>query len=84
MLLLFWEDQKLEFSHDGKPFTYDDVEGISTTFNSRKDRSKTINDPNIIGQFGIGFKSIYDYCKNPKIYTSYLGKNIGFEIKKTF
>jgi len=78
------KDQELEVSHDGKPFTYKDIEGISRSFNSSKDRSKTINDPNIIGQFGIGFKSIYDYCKNAKIYTSYLGKNIGFEIKEKF
>ena len=78
------KDQELEVSHDGRPFTYKDIEGISRSFYSSKDLSKTINDPNIIGQFGIGFKSIYDYCKNPKIYTSYLGKNIGFEIKKTF
>ena len=78
------KDQELEVSHDGRPFTYKDIEGISRSFYSSKDLSKTINDPNIIGQFGIGFKSIYDYCKNPKIYTSYLGKNIGFEIKETF
>jgi len=78
------KDRELEVSHDGRPFTYKDIEGISRSFYSSKDLSKTINDPNIIGQFGIGFKSIYDYCKNPKIYTSYLGKNIGFEIKKTF
>jgi len=78
------KDQELEFSHDGKPFTYGDIKGISRSFTSTKNSKKTINDSNIIGHFGIGFKSIYDYCKNPKIYTSYLGKNIGFEIKKKF
>ena len=78
------KDQELEVSHDGRPFTYKDIEGICRTFFSSKDLSKTFNDPNVIGKFGIGFKSIYNYCKNPKIYTSYRGKNIGFEIKKIF
>ena len=55
------KDRQLEFLHDGNPFVFEDIKGISQSFNSIKSHSRTVNNPNIIGQFGIGFKSIYNY-----------------------
>src|SRR6266576_68259 len=45
----------LIFSHNGKPFIRQDVENITGIGNSNKPQ-----EPNKIGRFGMGFKSVFD------------------------
>jgi hypothetical protein len=54
----------LELSHDGRFFTPDDVRGISSVC-----RSTNQGDPERIGRFGIGFKSVYAYTRAPEIHS---------------
>jgi hypothetical protein len=54
----------LELSHDGRPFTCDDVRGISSVC-----QSTNRGDPERIGRFGIGFKSVYAYTRCPEIHS---------------
>jgi hypothetical protein len=56
---------RLEVWHDGRPFTEADVRGVSGVAQSTKSGDLTS-----IGRFGIGFKSVYAYTKNPRIYSS--------------
>ena len=55
---------RLEVRHDGRPFTEADVRGVSGVAQSTKSGDLTS-----IGRFGIGFKSVYAYTKNPRIYS---------------
>lgn len=54
----------LELSHDGRPFTSDDVRGISSVC-----QSTSRGDPERIGRFGIGFKSVYAYTRHPEVHS---------------
>ena len=63
-------DDRLEVRHDGRPFTEADVRGVCGVGTSEKSGDLTK-----IGQFGIGFKSVYAYTKSPRIYSA--GKNAG-------
>jgi hypothetical protein len=54
----------LELSHDGRPFSPDDVRGIASIC-----RSTNQGDPERIGRFGIGFKSVYAYTTRPEIHS---------------
>jgi hypothetical protein len=54
---------RLEVRHDGRPFTEADVRGVCGVGQSRKSLTS-------IGQFGIGFKSVYAYTKTPHVYSS--------------
>lgn len=54
----------LEISHDGRLFTCDDVRGISSVC-----QSTSRGDPERIGRFGIGFKSVYGYTRRPEIHS---------------
>lgn len=54
----------LEISHDGRLFTCDDVRGISSVC-----QSTSRGDPERIGRFGIGFKSVYAYTRRPEIHS---------------
>jgi hypothetical protein len=54
---------RLEVRHDGRPFTEADVRGLCGIGQSRKSLTS-------IGQFGIGFKSVYAYTKTPRVYSS--------------
>jgi hypothetical protein len=56
-------DDRLEVRHDGRPFTEADVRGVCGVGQSRKSLTA-------IGQFGIGFKSVYAYTRTPRIYSS--------------
>ncbi len=56
---------RLEVWHDGRPFTEADVRGLSGVAQSTKSGDLTS-----IGRFGIGFKSVYAYTKNPQIYSA--------------
>ena len=55
---------RLEVRHDGRPFTEADVRGVCGVGTSEKSGDLTK-----IGQFGIGFKSVYAYTKSPRIYS---------------
>ena len=55
-------EDRLEVRHDGRPFTAADVEAICGVARSDKDLTK-------IGQFGIGFKAVYAYTSEPRIYS---------------
>jgi hypothetical protein len=57
-------DDRLEVSHDGRPFTEDDVRGICGVGSSAKSGDLTK-----IGKFGIGFKSVYAYTRTPRIHS---------------
>ena len=56
---------RLEVWHDGRPFTEADVRGVSGVAQSTKSGDLTS-----IGRFGIGFKSVYAYTRNPRIYSA--------------
>ncbi len=55
---------RLELRHDGRPFTEADVRGICGVGQSRKSGDLTS-----IGQFGIGFKSVYAYTRSPHVHS---------------
>ena len=55
---------RLEVRHDGRPFTEADVRGICGVAKSRK-----AGDLTQIGQFGIGFKSVYAYTTTPRVHS---------------
>jgi hypothetical protein len=55
---------RLELRHDGRPFTEADVRGVCGVGQSGKSADLTS-----IGQFGIGFKSVYAYTRTPRIHS---------------
>lgn len=55
---------RLETSHNGRAFSYADVESITTIGSSTKS-----NEPNKIGKFGAGFKSVFSITDTPHIYS---------------
>ena len=55
---------RLEVRHDGRPFTEADVRGICGVGQSAKSGDLTR-----IGQFGIGFKSVYAYTRTPRVHS---------------
>ncbi len=55
---------RLEVRHDGRPFTEADVRGLCGVAQSSKSGDLTQ-----IGRFGIGFKSVYAYTRNPRVYS---------------
>ena len=55
---------RLELRHDGRLFTEADVRGICGVGQSRKSGDLTS-----IGQFGIGFKSVYAYTRSPHVHS---------------
>ncbi|NNE17181.1 MAG: hypothetical protein HKN10_01770 [Myxococcales bacterium] len=54
---------RLRVLHDGRPFTPTDVRAICSVGDSSKER-----DPNTIGRFGIGFKSVFSYTDSPTVH----------------
>lgn len=54
---------RLEVRHNGRPFTTADVIGICGI-----KRSTKAEDPDQIGRFGIGFKSVYAYTSRPTVH----------------
>ena len=56
---------RLELRHDGRPFTEADVRGVCGVGQSGKPADLTK-----IGEFGIGFKSVYAYTRTPRIYSA--------------
>jgi hypothetical protein len=57
-------DDRLEVRHDGRPFTEADVRGVCGVGQSGKSGDLTT-----IGQFGIGFKSVYAYTRSPRVHS---------------
>ena len=64
---------RLEVTHDGRPFSEADVRGICGVAHGTKE-----DDLTKIGKFGIGFKSVYAYTRIPHIYSG----NESFRIDK--
>lgn len=56
--------ESLELCHNGRVFTPEDVRGIASIC-----RSTNQGDPERIGRFGIGFKSVYAYTTRPEIHS---------------
>ncbi|SVE42025.1 uncharacterized protein METZ01_LOCUS494879, partial [marine metagenome] len=64
------------FKHDGsKDFNKKDIKSITGIGNSSKK-----DEQNKIGEFGVGFKSVFSYTTSPKIYS----RTISFEIRNLF
>ena len=55
---------RFEFWHDGRVFDELDLRGVCGVCTGTK-----TNDLEQIGKFGIGFKSVYSYTKNPEIHS---------------
>lgn len=58
-------DNVLEVKHDGRPFNESDVRGVCGICEG----TKSGDDMTQIGEFGIGFKSVYAYTKTPEIHS---------------
>ena len=58
------QNDQLSLSHYGKPFNKKDVESICDIGNSTKS-----DDENMIGKFGVGFKSVYNFTRTPQIFS---------------
>lgn len=65
-------DDRLEISHNGKAFTFLDIESITIIGSSTKS-----NETNKIGKFGAGFKSVFSITDTPYIYS----KEYNFKIE---
>ncbi|MCW5941794.1 MAG: hypothetical protein KIS66_06165 [Fimbriimonadaceae bacterium] len=66
----------LTFRHNGTEFTERDVRSITGVGMSFKP-----NEPNKIGRFGIGFKSVFAITSRPEIYTTLEGNSFAFAIE---
>ena len=64
-------DTKLSFTHNGRPFSYEDIDNITNYFKSDKYEKE-----DKIGRFGIGFKSVFGCTETPRIYSD----TVAFEI----
>ena len=65
-------EERLEVTHDGRPFNKTDVRGVCGVGEGTKSEDLTQ-----IGKFGIGFKSVYAYTSTPEIHSG----EENFEIK---
>lgn len=66
-------DDRLEVFHDGRPFTMENLQGLCDIGKSDK-----VDDLNQIGEFGVGFKSVFGICETVKLYSepvNYKGKD---------
>lgn len=61
---------RLTIFHDGRDFNFEDIEDITGFGNSRKK-----GELNKIGEFGVGFKSVFAVTKAPRVYSG------GYSIK---
>lgn len=58
-------DDRLEVYHDGKPFTSENLQGLCDI-----GRSDKTDDLNQIGEFGVGFKSVFGICDRVRLYSA--------------
>lgn len=57
-------NDRIDFYHDGEDFDLDDIEGVTGIgFSKKKD------DLNLIGRFGVGFKSVFAITETPYIFS---------------
>lgn len=56
---------RLEVFHDGRPFTSADLQGLCDIGKSDK-----VNNLNQIGEFGVGFKSVFGICDTVRLYSA--------------
>ena len=56
---------RLEVMHDGKSFTTENLQGLCDIGKSDK-----VNDLNQIGEFGVGFKSVFGICETVRLYSA--------------
>jgi hypothetical protein len=59
-------EDRIEFMHNGKDFDEDDLKSITTFASSTKSNFTNIN---LIGKFGIGFKSVFGITEFPEIHS---------------
>lgn len=57
-------DDRLEVFHDGKPFTPENLQGLCDIGKSDK-----VDNLNQIGEFGVGFKSVFGICDKVRLYS---------------
>ena len=55
---------RLEVMHDGKPFTLENLKGLCDI--GKSDKVKNLNQ---IGEFGVGFKSVFGICDTVRLYS---------------
>ena len=55
---------RLEVFHDGKPFTSANLQGLCDIGKSDK-----VDNLNQIGEFGVGFKSVFGICDTVRLYS---------------
>ena len=60
---VLYED-RLDIYHNGKPFNFEDIKGVTGIGISTKK-----GDPDAIGKFGIGFKSVFAVTETPYIFS---------------
>lgn len=60
----FQYEDRLEVLHDGRPFSLNNLQGLCDIGKSDK-----INDLNQIGEFGVGFKSVFGICEIVKLFS---------------
>lgn len=56
---------RLEVEHDGKPFTAANLQGLCDI--GKSDKTDNLNQ---IGEFGVGFKSVFSICEKVKLYSA--------------
>ena len=67
------DKDRLRVTHDGiRLFTYSDVDAITSIANSKK-----VGDVNSIGEFGVGFKSVFSFTDSPQVHSG----DYSFEIR---
>ena len=64
-------DDFLEFHHNGRAFTEEDVWAITDIGKDDK-----LDKEDMIGRFGVGFKSVFTYCETPHIWSPTYSFNI--------
>lgn len=57
-------NDRLEVLHDGRPFTSDNLQGLCDI--GKSDKADNLNQ---IGEFGVGFKSVFGICDTVKLYS---------------
>ncbi len=58
-------DDRLEVLHNGKPFTVVNLQGLCDI--GKSDKGENLNQ---IGEFGVGFKSVFGICEVVKLYSA--------------
>lgn len=65
-VVIEYDKNQLIFYHNGEPFDEADVKGVSSMLMGTKSK----NDAQTIGRFGMGFKSVFKYTNQPEVYSN--------------